>query len=430
VSCVEPGRHDRAVAYVTADGHRRGDMRTHVYRTRDLGETWESLATDDLEGSAHVIRQDPEHADLLFLGTERGLFVSVDDGRHWAAYREDFPPVPVYDLAIQSREHDLVIGTHGRGIWILDDYRPLRSLTAAGLAQDVFLLPTPPAYQSVIGGKQHSPGNGVFVARNPSQNARIVYYLKKRHLFGEMKLEIFSPEGELLKTLAGGKRKGINVVPWRMRMKPPKVMASGVLDPYTRYAGAIGPAAAEGTYTYRLTKGKQAYEGTIDVVADPTSPHLVADRRLQQETTMRLYRLVEDISYVVEAAHRAQEDADQRRDETGSGRLRGRLEDFTAELEELRSGLVADDEEVQGITGRRELREKLIRLYAAVAMYGGRPADHQIARIPYFEQEISLARERFDAVVAERLEDINERLVDEELEPIAILTREEFTAEN
>ncbi len=236
-------------------------MAPHVYRTRDLGRTWEALSTEGVAGYCHVVREDPVNPDLLFLGTERGLFITVDGGRHWAQYREDFPVVPVNDLVIHPREHDLVIATHGRGIWIIDDFQPLRHLTREGLAQDVFLLPSPPAYQVTRQGKQHFPGENVFIARNPGEDARIIYALSKRHLVGEMKLEIFGPDGELIKTLPGGKRKGINLVSWEMRLKPPRVTSSGVLDPYTAFAGSVGPAAPEGTYTLQAHQGRPDSRG-------------------------------------------------------------------------------------------------------------------------------------------------------------------------
>jgi photosystem II stability/assembly factor-like uncharacterized protein len=427
VSCIEAGRHDRSTAYATFDGHRAGDMMPHVYKTTDLGRSWQAIATDELTGYAHVIRQDPVNPNLLFLGTEFGLFITVDGGRHWAHYKEDFPPVPVMDLVIHAAENDLVIGTHGRGIWIMDDYQPLRQLTRAGLAQDVFLLQSPPAFQVTQRGKQHSPGDSYFVAGNPSQTARIIYYLKKRHMFGDMKIEIFDPDGELLKTLPGGKRLGINLVRWRMRLKPPKVTASGVLDPYTSFAGAVGPMAPEGTYTYKLTKGKEEYGGTIEVIPDPNSPHSAEDRALQQRTVMQLYQMIERISYVAEALKQARDDARERADGLpAKDKLRKRLESFADEAEDLRETIVVPDEEIQGIPGIRKLRENLIRLYAAIAQYSGRPGENQLERIPYFEQEILNARTTFEELIDKALPSFNEQLSQQELEPIQILSEEEF----
>jgi photosystem II stability/assembly factor-like uncharacterized protein len=427
ISCVETSAHERATAYVTCDGHRSGDQTPYVLRTRDLGESWESLATGDLRGYCHVIREDPENPDLLFLGTESGLFITVDGGIHWAAYEDDFPPVPVMDLAIQARQSDLVIATHGRGIWIIDDYRPLRHLTREGLAQDVFLLPSPPAHQTSLRSKQHYPGDGEFVGRNPSEDARIIYYLRKRHLMGEMKLEILSPEGELIKTLPGGKRKGINVVDWPMRLKPPRVTSSGVLDPYVSFAGSVGPAAPEGTYTYRLTKSDRVYEGTLQVVADPGSPHGADDRQLQQRTVRQLYDLLEEISYVVEALRQARDDARQRTaaPDIESG-LRKRLASFADDAQQMRLRYIAPDEEIQGIHGIKRLRENLVRLYAAVAMYSGRPSESQLGRVPHFRRQIAAAREQMSDFLDDRLASLNERLQKAKLAPIAQLSFAEF----
>ncbi len=421
VSCVEASRHARGTAYATFDGHRTGDMAPRVYRTRDLGRTWEPLTTDGVEGYCHVLREDPVSPDLLFLGTEAGLHVTVDGGRHWARYEERFPPVPVMDLAIQPRGNDLVVATHGRGIWIIDDYSPLRHLTRACLERDVCLLPSPPAHQVIRRGKQQFPGDAVFIGGNPPETARIIYYLKKRHLLGEMKLEVLDPDGEVVKVLPGGKRKGINVVGWSMRLRPPKVTTTGVLDPSTAFAGSVGPAAPEGTYTYRLSKGDSTYTGTIEVVADPLSPHPAEDRRLQQRTVLRLYRQIEELSWVVDSLARLRDQADERAAGLpGRDRLGRRLRELAARAGQLRSGLVAPEDEVQGIPGIERLREELIDLYAAVAMYGGRPAAAQLDRCDHFDREIARARADLEALTGERLSDLNQELAGRELAPIEV----------
>ena len=167
VSCIEPSRHDRKTAFATFDGHRTGDMKPHVYVTEDLGQTWRSITTADVTGYAHVVRQDPVNPDLLFLGTEFGLFITLDGGLHWARFEEEFPPVSIRDMVIQEAESSLVMGTHGRGIQIIDDIRPLRQLTAEALVADVTLFPSRAAAVRTPQWIQHSPGDDYFVAGNP-----------------------------------------------------------------------------------------------------------------------------------------------------------------------------------------------------------------------------------------------------------------------
>ncbi|MDX1745757.1 MAG: hypothetical protein R3324_07455, partial [Halobacteriales archaeon] len=127
---IEASRHDPARAYVAVNDHRRGDFSTWLFRTDDFGESWTNLATGDLDGPVHVVEEDPVDPDLLWAGTEFGLFLSRDGGESWAKWMHGFPTVPVRDVLTHPRDHDLVVGTHGRSAWVIDDIRPIRVLTA------------------------------------------------------------------------------------------------------------------------------------------------------------------------------------------------------------------------------------------------------------------------------------------------------------
>jgi photosystem II stability/assembly factor-like uncharacterized protein len=151
---------DAASAFVVFDNHRREDFKTYVYRTDDWGKTWRSLATADLRGYAHVIEQDPGDRDLLFLGTETGLWVSNDGGRQWLKWTHGVPTVPVMGLAIQPRELDLVIGTHGRSAYVIDDIRPLRTLSEKTLAEPIHLYEAGSAQQHWNAGEPGGFGLG------------------------------------------------------------------------------------------------------------------------------------------------------------------------------------------------------------------------------------------------------------------------------
>jgi photosystem II stability/assembly factor-like uncharacterized protein len=428
VSCIESSRHDRGTAFVTFDGHRTGDMTPHVYVTEDLGRTWRSITTEDIAGYAHVLRQDPVNRDLLFLGTEFGLFITLDRGLHWARFEEEFPHVSVRDMVIQERESSLVMGTHGRGIQIIDDIRPLRQLTTEILAADVTLLDARSATLRTPQWKQHFPGNNYFVAGNPNSSAGIVYFLKKRHMFGEMKLEIFTPEGELLKVLPGGKRKGLNFVQWSPRLKPPKVAPSPTLDPSISFAASFGPTAPEGTYTYRLTKGKNTYEGTVDVAYDEDFPHAAEERSLQQQAVGELYDMLGRLAYVADAAGGVRDDARNRAGQMEKkDKLGQRLRSFADEIDELHQGIMVSGE-IQGISGQRRTWEKMLRLYGTVSAYGGRPTRSQLDRLAVLGGEIEEAEQDFRKLISADLEDLNGKLAKKEMEPINLLTREEFTA--
>jgi len=428
VSCIEPSPHDRATALVTFDGHRTGDKRPHVYVTTDLGQHWRSITNETIEGYAHVIRQDPVNRDLLYLGTESGLYITLDGGLHWARFEEEFPPVSVRDMVIQQRESALVIGTHGRGVYIIDDLTPLRQLTREMLAADVALLVSRPTVLRTPQYKQQFPGDDYFVAGNPTRSATIIYYLKKRHMFGDMKLEVFAADGELIKTLPGSKRKGLNFVRWSPRKKPPKVAPSPVLDPMTTFAAMFGPTAPEGTYTYQLTKGQEVYSGDIVLQYDPESPHSAADRTLQQQTVSELYEMLARLSYVAEALAGARDDARARAQQPpAEGKLQEQLTEFADELDAQHKALMVT-EEVQGISGRKELREKVVRLYAAVAQYGGRPSRSQLDRLTVFEHDIAEADAAFTQFIGQKLPGLNERLEKEGLDAIVLLSEQEYAA--
>ncbi|HEY4492001.1 MAG TPA: glycosyl hydrolase, partial [Acidobacteriota bacterium] len=226
VSSVEAGNHQLGTAYATFDGHQTGDMKTYVYKTTDFGKTWISMATDAIKGYAHIVREDIVNPNLLFAGTEFGLFLTIDGGKQWAQFTGNLPNASVRDLSIHPRESDLIVGTHGRGIYIVDDISALRQITDQVLDSKFTWLKTRPAQIRFERYAQDFPGDDEFVGSNLDEAAFITYYLKERHLFGDLKIEIYDSAGKLISTVPGSKRRGINRAAWYMRLKPPKVAPS------------------------------------------------------------------------------------------------------------------------------------------------------------------------------------------------------------
>jgi hypothetical protein len=426
VSHVDASPHRIGTAFVTFDGHRTGDKTPYVLRTDDFGQTWTSLATEDIAGYAHVVKQDPVNPDLLFLGTEFGLYLSLDGGLNWARYSADhggLPPVAVRDLAIHPREHDLILATHGRGIYILDDITPLRHLDREALASELALLPSRPAVQFVGGGWQEFPGNDDYVGPNPPEAASIVYYQKRRHMFGDLFVEVYDGEGERVATVPGGKRRGLNRVDWQMRLPAPKVPPAATLT-----SAFSGPLLAEGEYTVRVIKSDSTYQSTIALSPDPRSPHSFEDRRLGQTTAMEMYRLLENLTYIVEATIDLRDQATARADSAENADDRGsarRLRDYASDLDAFRVDLVATGEGGR-LSGDEKLREKLGNLYGAVARFGGRPTDSQIAAKDDHANQMEEAVERFGALTGTRLDALNGFLVDRGIDPLELLGREQW----
>ena len=209
VSWVEASRHDAATAYATFDRHTFGDFAPYLYVTRDYGKTWTAARHRSKMPRASAatrtsIKEDTQRPDLLFLGTEFGLWISIDGGRHWAEFKAGkFPAVAVRDIAIHPRDNDLVLGTHGRGIWIVDDITPLRGLTPELLAKPAAFVAGRPAQQRISGPGGWANGAAVFVGDNPTSGAVINYYQKSRHLFGKLKIEVLDPDGKVIDESAG-----------------------------------------------------------------------------------------------------------------------------------------------------------------------------------------------------------------------------------
>jgi photosystem II stability/assembly factor-like uncharacterized protein len=420
VSRVQPSRFDEATAFVAIDDHRRGDMKPYLWRTRDFGATWESLVTPELDSYVWVVLEDTENRDLLFLGTEWGLWISIDGGKQWARFKGGIPAkVAVHDLAIQPREGDLAIATHGRGIYILDDLTPLRKLTAETLGKDVAFVPSRPAKERMrpaIGS--WFSGNDEFIADNPAEEASIVYWLKKRHVFGDLKLEVYDRDGKLLTTLPGSKRLGLNRVPWPMRMKPPKVPpASSVL-----FGGFEGPRYPEGTYRVKMIKGKDTYESTVELVADPRNPHTAADRKAKQDTDLRLYADTERLGYVGDQLVAVKDAANARADKSKAVEKQGRA--LAKAADDFRNSFVATGDGYIG--GDEKLREKLGRLYGNVLNYEGAPSPSQLEQLATLEAEVGEIEKKFADFKAKQVDPVNAALAKAKLDPIPVATFDEW----
>jgi photosystem II stability/assembly factor-like uncharacterized protein len=423
VSTIEASHFDPATAYATFDGHAAGDMKTYVYQTKDYGKTWTSLSTAELSGYAHVVRQDLLNANLLFVGTEFGLFISIDGGAHWAQFKGGLPNVAVRDIAIQPRESDLLLATHGRGIYILDDLTPIRALTPEILAKDLVMLPSRPSVLALPAGEQRFDGDSDFRGRSLPEAAAIAYYQRKRHIFGDLKVDIFDAQGQLLTSLQGEKRRGLNRLQWPERAKPPKMPpAAGLVENEFVF---YGPQAEEGTYKVKLTKGKDTYSSEVRLVPDPRTKSTAADRALQHKTVTQLYDMLAQLTYIVDATSELREQAKQRAGAAADSKLKEQLNGLMQKLEDFRSSLVSVKEGGM-ITGEKKLREHLGELYGAVNAYSGRPTQSQIEETAVLGKKLDEAGTQFKTIVTAQVSALNSELQGKNAEPLKVTSREDW----
>lgn len=253
-SRVEASRYSLERCYATFDGHRSNDMKPYVLMTDDFGKTWKNITNNlPANGSVYVIKEDPMNPDLLYVGTEFGLFVSFNRGETWTQWKTNFPTVAVHDLAIHPREREIVVGTHGRGIYIAP-VEALQQLNDNVRLGDFKIFDPIDAYlwyRDTSGS--YGDGEGFFYGQNPPAGARIAYYL--RNDVEDIKLEVLSASGEVRYTFANPpKQKGVHVVYW----------------PMTPQAGQGQRPLSAGSYGIRLTLGGNNQTAVLNVKNDPS----------------------------------------------------------------------------------------------------------------------------------------------------------------
>jgi photosystem II stability/assembly factor-like uncharacterized protein len=289
VSRVIASRHAEGTAYATFDGHRGNDFGIYVYATTDYGETWKKITVGlpTNNGIINVIREHPRKADLLFAGGEYGAFFSVNRGATWMPLELNVPTVPVDDIAIHPRENDLILGTHGRSIWILDDITPLVELDDKVLASDLHAFSTRPAVQYRPWSNGADTGDKKFFGANPPAGAIIHYYLKTRPADGEqVRIVIQDKAGKTVRTITNGTREaGVNRVVWDTRVDPPvppqQPGAGGAGGGGAGGFGMFGGGGARvdpGDYTVTISVGGREATTTVKVQEDPRITISDADR--------------------------------------------------------------------------------------------------------------------------------------------------------
>lgn len=296
VSYVAASHFSAGTAYVTFDGHRNGDFGIYVFRTDDYGKTWQKITSGlpDNHGTAQVIREDPYNRNLLFAGTEFGLFVSFDRGESWSALKLNFPSVIVDDITIERRTHDLILATHGRAFWVLDDIRPLEEMTPAVISSRFHLFDVEPAREwKIFDHGNGYTGDQLFMAPNPPDGATIDYFLASPPPKGQpVQIRITDKAGKLVQEFPGTEDAGINRVSWDLRYPTPVKPTQdqlGAQDEGFFYNAIRGPFVEPGSYAVEVSTGNEKASETVEVLDDPTIKMSPEDRQARDRLAMQAY---------------------------------------------------------------------------------------------------------------------------------------------
>jgi len=419
---------DKNTAYATFDGHRNGDMKPYVFMTRDMGKSWQSLVDGNITGYCHVIMSDPVNTKLLFLGTETGLFISIDQGKAWSKFTGNMPDVAIRDMYIHPRDHDLILASHGRGIIIIDDITPLRNLKHEMVDQDIVFLLSRPFTVRNFGYQQEYGGSDEFVGPNPGQSGIISYYLKKRHIFGDMYLEVYDDQEELINTLVAGKRRGINRVPLSIRKKAPPI--GEMRSRSFRSFGAMqGPAMPAGEYTIVIVKEDTRVRGTFTLLDDPQSPHSPEDRQLQRQTANKAYDMLINLDFLDKRIKKLVDDGKAISGELKDTVLVSQIKRFNETLGAMRDSLYVSSSG-ESFTGEKRLREKLVEIYSDVNSYMGKPTSFQVSGLDKLNVELRKCEKELTDISEIELVRLNQLLEVAGARPLKIMTREEYEKEN
>jgi|HubBroStandDraft_6_1064221.scaffolds.fasta_scaffold00001_422 photosystem II stability/assembly factor-like uncharacterized protein len=376
ITGLDPGRFSAGTAFIAVERHLLGDERPYVLRTDDYGATWHSVAGDlPRDQFVRAIRQDPKNANVLYAGTNRGVAVTLDGGSHWHSLRSNMPATAIYDLEIETTANDLVVGAHGRGVWILDDLTPLQQWAAAQAAE-LTLFPLRDAYRMW----QWAPVNtftdpkvppNEFVGPNPPYGTIITYYLGKATTHAA--IEILDQRGRIVRHLKSediSKHAGLNRASWDLNEDGP-VQWTGTLK--ENQGPDEGAEVVPGSYTVRVTADGTAKEQSVAVRADPRDSTAGAYSR-RYDFLAQLYGELGNIDTMLNGI---------------DARLKRAPRLEAAALEAFRLRLTYEPHNIEDLNGPAQLRERVLDLISRMSTSFQAPTAAQLAQAAAYKAQLA-----------------------------------------
>ena len=453
VSRIEASRREAGTAYVAFDRHRLDDFAPYLFMTTDYGDSWTDIGSGLPDpGYLHVVREDPRNPDLLYVGTELGIFASWgseagsdSDHRAWTSLRLGLPPVAVRDILIHPRDNDLIIGTHGRSILILDDVTPLQQLRAAAAdstAVSLFDLGTTTRFQPYTRELRVDLGDKVFVGENPPYGAVISYFVPagleledttspdegdpedtdKANGDATIEIEIQSSDGEVVRTLEAPSEMGVNRVVWDLRQQSEEEQGPAATFPGS---GPTAPLVIPGAYRVILKAGGDESATELEVRMDPRVDVSMADLRAQRDALLRLVdlraRSQEGIELIDGLVGQLQSLADRIGDSDARDDLTTTAEDLSTRLNEIRSRITnqrrpdTDSGPAGPYISGPEIHEKLRTLASAVGRASAAPTQVQADWLERLGVDLEEELAGLDRLVQQELGELNRRILEADI---------------
>ena len=417
VGKIHASEHDAGTAFVAVDQHRLDDFTPHAYMTTNFGKTWTDIGTGlPQDDYVKVVRQDPHNPNLLFAGMEHGIFASWDKGKTWTKLNMNLPPVSVRDLRVQARDRDLVIGTHGRGAWILDDIRPLEEMgSVASKAAHVF--PVRDAILWHYSSQMENLGDRTYRAKNPEYGAYINFYLQKDPK-GPIEVNISDNSGKPIQTIKDTLSKaGINRIVWNLRSQWATPLDNPPQGGWR--SGSYNPLVIPGNYTAKINVDGQELTARIVVKADPRANLTDQDYRMKLETTTRLNGLLSKAHEMINQSESVVRQLKELKEklksdpEVGMDKaLNGEIDQAIKKLESFTDDVLRRPPPNMSYRQRPRLREEIGSLMYAVDGATARPSTQQSNRSTELDREAQDASNQLERIISEEVDKINNKLKD------------------
>jgi photosystem II stability/assembly factor-like uncharacterized protein len=417
VAKIHASEHDAGTAIITVDQHRMDDFKPYAFMTTNYGKTWTKISTGlPQDDYVKVVRQDPINPDLLYAGMEHGIFASWDKGQTWTKINNNLPNVSVRDLRIQPRDRDLIIGTHGRGAWVLDDIRPLQEIDEVE-ENTAHIFPVRKAILWHMFWRLESLGDRHYKAKNPDYGAYINYYLPSGDKVTAT-VDILDGTGKVIRTIIDSTASaGINRLVWDLGHEAAVPVKGARTSGF--FSGKMYPYVVPGTYTARLKVNDQVLETTIEVQGDPRIEIPDEDYRLRTKSMLALRDLLSATNTMInnaktyqqqlkELKQRLEQSDEQSFDQTVFDDIKHARQKISA----LQNDILKRPAPAMNYRQKPRLMEEIRSLSRAINGATSKPTQPQLSRIDQLRGEVSDAQNVLEQIITGDIQKVNEKAKD------------------